>query len=129
MVEHDLAKVGVASSSLVFRSRPLKRGFFLTLPILGRGKEWKNARMVELVDTQDLKSCGHCGRTGSSPVPGTRFPKALCNARGFLRIGPTPPFLFRAMLEAAQMRSSRQRPGVCSSRLIKLFSRKDHRCP
>ena len=29
------------------------------------------ARMVESVDTQDLKSCGHCGRVGSSPTPGT----------------------------------------------------------
>ncbi len=28
--------------------------------------------MVELVDTQDLKSCGHCGRAGSSPAPGTK---------------------------------------------------------
>ena len=27
--------------------------------------------MVELVDTRDLKSLDHCGRTGSSPVPGT----------------------------------------------------------
>ena len=27
--------------------------------------------MVELVDTQDLKSCGHCGRAGSTPAPGT----------------------------------------------------------
>ena len=24
--------------------------------------------MVELVDTQDLKSCDHCGRAGSSPA-------------------------------------------------------------
>ena len=24
-----------------------------------------------MVDTRDLKSLGHCGRTGSSPVPGT----------------------------------------------------------
>ena len=30
------------------------------------------ARVVELVDTQDLKSCGHCGCTGSIPVPGTK---------------------------------------------------------
>ncbi len=30
-----------------------------------------HARMVELVDTQDLKSCGHCGRAGSIPAPGT----------------------------------------------------------
>ena len=29
------------------------------------------AQMVESVDTRDLKSLGHCGRTGSSPVPGT----------------------------------------------------------
>ena len=28
--------------------------------------------MVELVDTQDLKSCGHCGCAGSSPAPGTQ---------------------------------------------------------
>ena len=32
----------------------------------------KAAQMVELVDTRDLKSLDHCGRTGSSPVPGTR---------------------------------------------------------
>ena len=38
LVEHNLAKVGVASSSLVFRS--------------------KAARMVESVDTKDLKSFG-----------------------------------------------------------------------
>jgi hypothetical protein len=31
LVEHDLAKVGVAGSSPVFRSNlPLKRGFFLS---------------------------------------------------------------------------------------------------
>jgi hypothetical protein len=28
--------------------------------------------VVELVDTQDLKSCGHCGCAGSSPAPGTK---------------------------------------------------------
>ena len=42
LVEHNLAKVGVASSSLVFRSNSLKDG----------------AAMVELVDTRDLKSLG-----------------------------------------------------------------------
>ena len=47
-VEHHLAKVRVAGSNPVFRSRI--------------------ARMVELVDTLDLKSNGHYGRTGSSPV-------------------------------------------------------------
>ena len=44
LVEHNLAKVRVASSSLVFRS------FF------ERMLEW--ARMVESVDTRDLKSLG-----------------------------------------------------------------------
>ena len=28
--------------------------------------------MVELVDTTDLKSVGHCDRAGSSPAPGTK---------------------------------------------------------
>ena len=51
LVEHNLAKVGVASSSLVFRS--------------------EDARMVESVDTRDLKSLGHCGCAGSSPAPST----------------------------------------------------------
>ena len=51
LVEHDLAKVGVAGSSPVFRS--------------------KAARMVESVDAQDLKSCGHSGCVGSSPTSGT----------------------------------------------------------
>jgi hypothetical protein len=31
----------------------------------------KDALVVELVDTQDLKSCDHCGRAGSSPARGT----------------------------------------------------------
>lgn len=30
-----------------------------------------NARMVESVDTQDLKSCNHCDCVGSSPTSGT----------------------------------------------------------
>ena len=47
LVEHDLAKVGVASSSLVFRSVPAQGGIFFHLI----------APVVELVDTQDLKSC------------------------------------------------------------------------
>jgi hypothetical protein len=29
--------------------------------------------MVESVDTQDLKSCGHCGCAGSIPAPGTKI--------------------------------------------------------
>jgi hypothetical protein len=47
LVEHNLAKVGVAGSSPVFRSEvPALAGFFY------------EALVVELVDTQDLKSCG-----------------------------------------------------------------------
>jgi hypothetical protein len=63
LVEHDLAKVGVASSNLVFRSNP---SFQVQI----------SARMVELVDTQDLKSCDLCGRVGSSPTSSTDEKKA-----------------------------------------------------
>jgi hypothetical protein len=45
-VEHHLAKVGVASSNLVFRSET----FF---------KIYQDAEVVELVDTLDLKSNVH----------------------------------------------------------------------
>ena len=33
-----------------------------------------DAQVVELVDTQDLKSCGRLGRAGSSPALGTPLP-------------------------------------------------------
>ncbi len=36
-----------------------------------------DARVVELVDTQDLKSCDHCDRAGSTPAPGTLWIKGL----------------------------------------------------
>ena len=52
LVEHDLAKVGVADSSSVSRS--------------------KNAQVAELVDALDLKSSDHYGRAGSSPALGTK---------------------------------------------------------
>ena len=35
-------------------------------------KLYIHARMVELVDTPDLKSCALFGRAGSSPAPGTQ---------------------------------------------------------
>ncbi len=54
LVEHDLAKVGVAGSS------PVSRSFLLVV-----------AQVVELVDTLDLKSSEHCARAGSSPAPGS----------------------------------------------------------
>ena len=55
LVEHDLAKVGVAGSSPVFRSEdhPAKCGIFFQLAPITSGR----APVVELVDTQDLKSC------------------------------------------------------------------------
>ena len=48
LVEHNLAKVGVAGSNPVFRSKiEVYLGFYFFYPAL----------VVELVDTQDLKSC------------------------------------------------------------------------
>ena len=58
LVEHNLAKVRVAGSSPVFRS------FFFNV-----------ARVVESVDTRDLKSRGHCGCAGSSPASSTTWNK------------------------------------------------------
>ena len=59
LVEHNLAKVRVASSSLVFRST-----FWLQLP---------NAQVAELVDAHVSGACVE-RRAGSTPVLGTRTP-------------------------------------------------------
>ena len=68
LVEHNLAKVGVGSSNLLSRSSTFKlcylKFYFLVLVS-------NYARVVELVDTGDLKSPDHCDRAGSSPAPGT----------------------------------------------------------
>ena len=68
LVEHDLAKVGVAGSSPVFRSSsfPWKDFFF-------------SALVVELVDTRDLKSLG-------TQVP-CRFNSCLGHKRSLLMSG------------------------------------------
>ena len=77
LVEHDLAKVGVAGPNPVFRSknRPSSyRGFFFHTHTHTQTHTQTHtlfALVVELVDTQDLKSCDHCGRAGSSPARGT----------------------------------------------------------
>jgi hypothetical protein len=57
LVEHDLAKVGVAGSSPVFRS--YKADSFCYLLFFKGASLYYNSftRVVELVDTQDLKSC------------------------------------------------------------------------
>ena len=55
MVEHDLAKVGVAGSSPVFRSKKVQTivfGFFVYTLV------------AEQVDAQDLKSCSPKGEYG-----------------------------------------------------------------
>src|ERR1035437_4119235 len=69
----------ISENSSVGRARPCQ----------GRGREFESrfslslsknlstmrfffhALVVELGDTQDLKSCGHCGRAGSIPARGT----------------------------------------------------------
>ena len=61
LVEHDLAKVGVAGSSLVFRSKKIPSqwfGIFYLHPsgMFTTGK-LVDALVAELVDAQDLKSC------------------------------------------------------------------------
>ena len=81
MVEHDLAKVGVAGSSPVSRSRgekgdpdkyrevppvPTDLSGFLALFLFKGGPDGG------MVDTLDLKSNGHYGCGGSSPPPGTK---------------------------------------------------------
>ena len=66
LVEHDLAKVGVAGSSPVFRSNlpsVIRDGIFFDPPAL----------VVELVDTQDLKSCSPKKRVRVRFPPGARL--------------------------------------------------------
>lgn len=55
-VEHDLAKVRVVSSNLIARSETCKRNYYQTYQ-----SDKLNARVVELVDTPDLKSCALWG--------------------------------------------------------------------
>ena len=79
LVEHDLAKVGVASSNLVFRSNPFqKKGFivkrFMHLLKVRNCLTNCHAQMVELVDTQDLKSCSRKRSAGSIPALSTKAP-------------------------------------------------------
>ncbi len=62
LVEHNLAKVGVAGSNPVFRSTP--------------------ALVVELVDTQDLKSCASFGVRVQVP-PGVLKPSVINFTEGF----------------------------------------------
>ena len=66
LVEHNLAKVGVAGPSPVFRSLiEQKRA-------LGKGLNETNAQVAELVDAHVSGACA-ARRAGSSPVLGTLF--------------------------------------------------------
>ena len=57
--------------------------------------------MVELVDTQDLKSCDHCGRAGSIPARGTLSKFAKSGETRFLHfIITTVKFAVNIMLFA-----------------------------
>ena len=78
MVEHDLAKVGAAGSSPVFRSTKKaaesgllveSKNCYIFVYIV---KDLITARVAESVDALDLKSSGHFDRAGSSPAPGTK---------------------------------------------------------
>ena len=84
LVEHDLAKVGVAGPNPVFRSRNagLPSGV-LTSPDFIRGID---ALVVELVDTQDLKSCGFTAVRVQVP-PGVHFKLKTRVNRGFFISG------------------------------------------
>ena len=72
LVERNLAKVEVAGSSLVFRSRNSIGGcrwnflFRLSLSAF----DCDVARVAELVDAQDLKSCFPQRKYGSDSRPG-----------------------------------------------------------
>ena len=66
MVEHNLAKVGVAGPSPVFRSHVEQKR------ALRIGLNEQNAQVAELVDAHVSGACA-ARRAGSSPVLGTIF--------------------------------------------------------
>ena len=72
MVEHNLAKVGVAGSNPVSRSKQAPLGAVFFIQCMNKSDD---ARVVELVDTPDLKSCALFGRAGSSPASSTKAPQ------------------------------------------------------
>ena len=70
LVEHNLAKVGVAGPSPVFRSLVEQKR------ASGIGPASKNAQVAELVDAHVSGACA-ARRAGSSPVLGTLFSSQL----------------------------------------------------
>jgi hypothetical protein len=80
LVEHDLAKVGVAGSSPVFRS-DTDFQIACSLDFL-----FQDTRMVELVDTPDLKSCSlqrECGFNSRSGYDADALKKASTSSMPF----------------------------------------------
>lgn len=91
MVEHNLAKVGVASSSLVSRSKfkaTILVAFFILMAVWQSGhaaackavdagsipaSASKKAQVAKQVDARDLKSLGPKVRAGSIPALGTKL--------------------------------------------------------
>ena len=81
LVEHNLAKVGVAGPSPVFRSLiEQKRA-------LGNGLNETNAQVAELVDAHVSGACA-ARRAGSSPVLGTLFYDKKCGNSSVGRAQP-----------------------------------------
>lgn len=94
LVERHLAKVEVAGSNPVFRSeKTLHAAFFCFIKFL------PEARVVELVDTLDLKSNGHYGRAGSSPASSTDARKSQRSALVFLFQVAKPSLLERRRMK------------------------------
>ena len=62
----------IASKNTFFLQKPKNAIIFAPQNLSGAFLSTKPAaRMVESVDTRDLKSLGHCGCVGSSPTPST----------------------------------------------------------
>ena len=88
LVERNLAKVEVASSNLVFRSKfyPIHIGRTFSLKVFKKCFHWhifalanELALVVKLVDTQDLKSCGQQWSCGFKSRLGHTLQALLCN--------------------------------------------------
>jgi hypothetical protein len=86
LVEHNLAKVGVARSNRVFCSKqfqaPQEFGIFFYHSHFER--EWMDALVVKLVDTQDLKSCLQQCKCGFKSRLGHRLQRIRFRGSSFI---------------------------------------------
>jgi hypothetical protein len=107
LVEHDLAKVVVASSNLVSRSKkPLKKGFVISghLEFQMGLRALLNSRVSRdggIGRHARLKILWEQSRAGSIPAPGT-YQKSLAAMRGFflclIRFGSNDYISFQILL-------------------------------